>query len=130
MTRELKFRAWNPIQKHMHFNHSVSISINGSIYYLDIDGEWKYDIEGNSEDVGIILMQYTGLKDKNGKEIYEGDILSMWYSRDTSGTDIVKFNETVEWSASEHLGTSGFDISFLSTAEVIGNVFENSNLIV
>jgi hypothetical protein len=79
-----------------------------------------------SKDYGYVAMPFTGFKDIKGREIYEGDILSVWYSRDTTGKDIVRFNHTVEWE--ETNGFSGWSIPFLETAEVIGNVFENPEL--
>jgi len=60
MQREIKFRAWDKKNKQMSFG-------NIGFHYNDIQGMYAYDKE---------LMQYIGLKDKNGKEIYEGDILT------------------------------------------------------
>jgi len=60
--REIKFRAWNKENKKMdyfHLTHGDSYGIGGDIFP-------EYEI-----------MQYTGLKDKNGKEIYEGDIMKV-----------------------------------------------------
>lgn len=67
--------------------------------------------------------KFIGLLDKNKKYIYEGDLLKKSYSRDTSGKDIVEFIEPVEHEINS--GKSGFDITFLESCEVIGNIYEN-----
>jgi len=70
-SREIKFRAWHEINKNMHPPSSMfEITTNGQIYR-----------EGFNCTDDYILMQYTGLKDKNGKEIYEGDIYRLRYPK-------------------------------------------------
>lgn len=69
MNREIKFRAWDKVNKVM--VKVVEIDFFRRRMYFTIDN--KYYGECSLDDV--ILMQYTGLKDINGKEIYEGDIL-------------------------------------------------------
>ena len=102
--REIKFRVWNGEEM---------ISPD----YIDRKGiaHWK---ENSIPTSSKTIMQYTGLKDKNGKEIYEGDILG-W--DDKSGYLWVVIWETMfdhsRWDASH------------SEAEIIGNIHENPELI-
>lgn len=116
--REIKFRVWDKRKKEWLFRGKDIDAMADDIEGMCIGWE-SYEI-----------MQYTGLKDKNGKEIYEGDIVKK-YKRgfyDTSyGTYIVSWDEiTVAFTTKDRDLSSGSfmeDIEF--NYEVIGNIYEN-----
>lgn len=108
--REIKFKAWDKEFKQfsdMALNYKIA-DIN---YYTDY--EW---------------MQYTGLKDKNGKEIYEGDILE--FSGNVVALGIVKYNENFATFQACN-GNSGwlFGNESGTSIEIIGNIYENPELV-
>lgn len=95
---------------------------------MTLDGQNTFEI---FEDEDFILMQYTGLKDKNGKEIYEGDILN-----NGNGPVYVFWNENyqafwVGYDSEEsekqyYASTSDF---CTEADEIIGNIYENPELL-
>jgi len=103
--REIKFRAWDKDKKIMvgDIDIDYTITMNGYIQELQ-----KY----------YILLQYTGLKDKNGKEIYEGDIIKNPIVKDDKGT-------TINWDYNILLWVEQNCESF----EVIGNIYKNPELL-
>ncbi len=129
MTREIKFRSWDKILKIMSYNPVNAINFNGQ--FLLNDGKF-HDI--NKTD--YILMQYTGLKDKNGKEIYEGDILkhipafeaNYFVKYLTGGFYLCPDNKDYgEYFASLF---AGYDYkNRCNSIEIIGNIYENPELI-
>lgn len=120
MNREIKFRAWDKINKVM--LKVVEIDFFRRKMYFTIDN--KYYGECSLDDV--ILMQYTGLKDKNGKEIYEGDIIS-YLSRNRKTNEIFMVN----WSNEDTCFTFGnIRSDFIQKyGEIVGNVYGNSELL-
>ena len=130
--RELKFRVWlenvecaREIDGELvwntesYYDYDPIIDSNG---LLDVEEGW--DIQGHSDEK-YIIEQYTGLKDKNGKEIYEGDIVSIRNKNRKNEYDI----GVVEF------GKAAFRCPFLlgkyhsGQVEVIGNIHENADLL-
>lgn len=118
--REIKFRAWNGYKlkyditgfEHGEKNEMAGIFIDGDYYKITSKIANKKD---------AIVMQFTGLYDKNGKEIYEGDICK----HPVCGS-IYEHFDIVEYSI------NGFFVSFWpvsSVCEIIGNIHENPEII-
>ena len=118
--RDIKFRAWDKLTKTMRYVLCIDY-LNGLV---DLGGniiERKYD---NSKDDEVVLMQYTGLKDKNKKEIYEGDIISFG---DNKG---VVFYEQAEFRAKYKYCIENLsEVLYFDKVEIIGNIYENKELI-
>ena len=115
--RTIKFRAWNPELNKM----SKPFSFGQILNFWDTNFK---SLEPNKE----IVMQFTGLHDKNGKEIYEGDILK------TIGNNVkVTFGTSSKYPASflmeNRYVIMPFENTMAEISEIIGNVFENADLV-
>lgn len=135
--REIKFRAWDKVKKKFIRGAHALVKFNGDVFYLDIPkptpGECTLTHLSKPEQDDFILMQYTGLKDCKGKEIYEGDVLryDCWYHPEGKITHEgeIRFNMGngafgVEYGDGEfhYFGSMVYE----SACEIIGNIYENS----
>ena len=123
MQDRFKFRVWLKDTNKMYNVHSLHIGTNKAII-SSRHGNVSIYINKNS-----ILMQCTGLKDKNSKLIYEGDIVKIFH---VSGTmqgryffDAVKWNDLRCRFDTENYGRIDDDDIY----EVIGNIYENPELL-
>lgn len=111
--RDIKFRAW--------------IDKSKMIFSSDTYGDYIdfFDLCRKHHDGfgGCYLMQYTGLKDKNGKEIYEGDILQ----RLNGNLDVVIF-DSGSYCVKHKEGDMDF-LAFKNYFEILGNIYENPELL-
>ena len=143
MAREIKFRAINKDGKFI-YGLPYTDSMNETAYYGDYNNRmcWR-DEKGahcNQPYKNGTLMQYTGLKDKNGVEIYFGDILGtsndnpeydIWDLKE-HGYTVVKENQYAlgAWFSRRHLSISDDNsVYFMNFVEVIGNIYEHPHLL-
>lgn len=142
--KEIKYRAWDNVEMKMYYTGEES-DIH---FYFDSSGivadryfdSMVYTPEGDSYPTGdyerlehLVYMQYTGLKDKNGVEIYDGDIVRISYMNPLIGKiaeDFYKI-ETQDSSLVKMIHSSGEErwhrYLYLQykEVEIIGNVYEN-----
>lgn len=115
MNREIKFRAWD----------------TDNNKFIDCSNHTLSQINNNYAGLGnrFIYSQYTGLKDKNGKDIYEGDVIKYFNHR---------FPDPIIHEVKYHSESTSFSIPNLHTMEdfepeegieIIGNIYENPELL-
>lgn len=121
--REIKFRAWFGEEHKMIPFDELHIELENGEYTV-----W-YSLDGDSIQDGLCvedfnIMQYTGLKDKNGKEIYEGDIVRLPEDEDYKYYSIIYSKNVLGFTLSNGCG---FGLSY--GIEVVGNIYENPELL-
>ena len=106
--REIKFRAWDKVAKQIIFINSFD------------DCTWNEILEAYKD----TMMEFTGLKDKNGKEIYEGDIIIVDGKRCKTIFNLGEFTFQTEVDENAY-----YCIGYHSDCKVIGNIYKNPELL-
>ena len=122
--REIKFRAYIKKSKQLVQVKSIHLGTKKIMvgYSKSKNNYGNYTISFNE----IELMQYTGLKDKNGEEIYEGDILKSYYYIDTPNGEQERYHQK-EIKFDEI--SCEYNINAFENLEVIGNIYDNPELL-
>ena len=122
MSREIKFRAW--VKKEKEMTKVLALETKD---YATLNVLYNDNSKCTLGMFAVEIMQYTGLKDKNGKEIYEGDIVIL-NDAEEENRCVVKYKYgsyiLVDGDLREDL--SNVEDKFL---EVVGNIYENKNLL-
>ncbi|EHP2608929.1 hypothetical protein KOL35_003195, partial [Listeria monocytogenes] len=101
---------------------AVGVSGCGDPYCTMCDDWYNFD--------DVVLMQYTGLKDKNGKKIFEGDIVNCKFFDRMVGdiAGVINFIDCV-WAVSDFKNKRLYQLIDVDNIEIIGNIHENPDLL-
>lgn len=136
MNREIKFRVWHSDLKRMVYLDLYQTEHYGTDYVLRENNDETW-IDDHCEPLTRTLMQYTGLKDNEGVDIYEGDIvdLTLCIERgdqeyfNTENVAVTWDQKHGAWYAGDHILAEYIDDEdWERTAKIVGNIYENPEL--
>jgi len=119
MNRQLKFRVWDKLAERMIYPHND----NQQHFIIDLNGRF-HNLQNGSGGDDYVIQQYTGLTDSKGKEIYEGDLIRGMFDFGPAG-----FSELMLPVCWHNIDGYQWNYWKLSTIEVVGNAFEDKELL-
>ncbi len=137
--RAIKFRSWNLESKEMIYSEDVSWSYFTDCLMYNFDYNDKSQMEDFEKQYKV--MEYIGIKDRDGKDIYEGDIVAIYYSKNGVETENIYKSDVVKYGT-YNIGANGYEYDFIihghyvddeylymemlnSNVKIIGNIYEN-----
>lgn len=128
--REIKFRAWD--KKNNEWCQSIEqegfgVFINGVVNPSKSGEFYIHDYSSTGQEY-IVLCQFTGLHDKNGREIYEGDVVQTYNGKHKGPRVEIAYLEH-SFCMREEPDDSRMDCVWYFNIEVIGNIYENPELL-
>jgi uncharacterized phage protein (TIGR01671 family) len=134
--KEVKFRCWNAVDEKMYKVLQIIFPFDGGdgfVYYEKFlsNGERRVVMQKLSDD-DIILLQYTGLKDSDRKEIYEGDVVEHWQYNDEKMKEIIVVENLQDFLKFVGVREREYGEDWSNGEEyikVLGNIYENPELL-
>lgn len=129
MKEKLKFRIWDKKKKCFLINRKDDIgccdiqnlNVDKIKNILNIEIDWENG-SFKLKDDNFKILEYTGTKDKNGTEIYVGDIV-LWKEVDNFGNTVIKYSEVFFDDGAFRIASSYFEITNYIDLEVVGNIY-------
>jgi uncharacterized phage protein (TIGR01671 family) len=130
MNNRFKFRVWDKLAKRMIYPHND----NQQHFIIDLNGRF-HNLQNGSGGDDYVIQQYTGLNDKNGNPIFEGDIVQYNQNSSYDNMDFIakwsddKLGFIFQSNSGEQLVNQTPHLNRFKHLEVVGNIFENPELL-